>query len=95
MITKRIILIINLAIALAYNSYLNSILMEHPDGGLGFAFGLPFLVIVHIVILAAVGIFLEHKKKNEKAGKYINSIIWVLIIGVIGFCTPFIFPSLY
>ena len=92
---QKITLFINIVIALLYNIYFNSILIGHPDASLGFVFGLPFLAIVHIVILAVIGIFLEYKKKNKKAGRYFHSIIWVLIIGVIGFCTPFIFPSVY
>jgi len=45
-----------------------------------------------MVILAAIGMFLE---KNKKAKRYFHSIIWVLIIGLIGFLPFLLFPSLY
>ena len=89
---KRTILLVNIVIALAYNGCSNSGLINSPDASIGFVFGLPFLIIVHMVILAAIGMFLE---KNKKAKRYFHSIIWVLIIGLIGFLPFLLFPSLY
>ena len=67
---KKINLIINIVIALSYNGCNNIILIGHPDGSLGFVFGLPFLIILHIIILAVIGIFLESKKKKRQKNTF-------------------------
>ena len=91
---SKINLIINIVIALSYNGCSNITLIGHPDASLGFFFGLPFLIIVHIIILGVIAMILE-SKKPKKAQGYIYSLIFVLVIGICGFCTPLVFSSLY